>query len=57
MSFGLEMIRCCIKAYAHFNAADTGVSRSVFFESVGGGTVSIEELTSMAKSTASLTLL
>lgn len=54
MSFGLEIILCCINAYAHFNAADVGVSLSAFLESVGGGAVCIERLTSMTKSTASL---
>ena len=51
------MIRCCIKAYAHFSAANVGVSRSIFLESVGGGAVNIELLTSITKSTASFELL
>lgn len=55
MSLGLEMMRCCIKAYAHFKAADVGVSRSAFFESDCGGSASMDELTSIANRTASLT--
>lgn len=51
------MMRCCIKAYAHFKAAKVGVSRSPFFESDGAGGVNIDLLTSIAKRTASLTVL
>ena len=54
MSLGCEMIRCCIKAYAHFSAADVGVLSWPFLESVGGDGVSIDLLTSITKRTASL---
>jgi hypothetical protein len=39
------------------SAADTGESSEAFLESEGGGVVSIEELTSIAKRTASWTVL
>ena len=57
MSLGLEMIRCCIKEYAHFKAADVGVSVLAFLESLAGGAASIDWLTSITKRTASLAAL
>lgn len=53
MSFGLEMMRCCMIWYAHFKAAAAGLSVSAFLESEAGGGLSMEGLTSMAKRMAS----
>lgn len=57
MSFGFEMIRCCIKCNAHLRAADAGESRSAFLSSDSGGRSSMDALMSMAKRTASLMVL
>lgn len=57
MSLGFEMVRCCIKEYAHFKAAKVGVSLSAFLESLDGDAASIDGLTSMTNRTASLALL
>lgn len=55
MSPGLEMMRCCIRWYAHFSAAEAGESLSAFFDPEEGGGVIMDSLTSIAKRTASLT--
>ena len=57
IAFGSDIIRCCMNWYAHFKAVKVGDRLSEFFESLVGGLVSIDLLTSMAKSTASLTVL
>lgn len=48
-------MRCCIRWYAHFKAADAGDSSLCFLGSGDGRGVSIELLMSMANSTASFT--
>lgn len=53
MSFGCDIMRCCMIWYAHLMAAVVGLSVSDFLESEGGGGVSIDSLTSIAKRTAS----
>src|SRR4051794_17356654 len=48
-------MRCCIRWYAHFKAADAGDSSTGFLGSSDARGVSIELLISIAKRTASLT--
>lgn len=56
MSFGFDIIRCCIKAKAHFKAADVGESVCAFL-SPCSRSWSIDGLTSIANRTASFACL
>ena len=53
MSLGVDIMRCCMIWYAHFRAAAVGLSVSAFLEPDGGGSWSMDMLTSIAKRTAS----